>query len=188
MASQLKMKTLKFNQCSMTVQCQVLTVPAHSKNWSLLSKGLVFPLKRCGKKDGIILSESRWAKAQINYTYCPKTHRKPKTKLAVNLLNPSTMTKPQLMSLTPTFMESRPFLPYSPWISAPGVRAATSVQQMLCPDTVLSSKTGSSGLLRKIQKNSLIGKCRIIYANEGLMLTDINFKPWSMYFYGDSKI
>lgn len=89
-ASQLKMKILKFN----VPRCQVLTVPAHSRNWPLLSEGCVFQLQRCQKRDCIFLFECRWTKAQKNYLYCTETYRKPKPKLVVSLPNPSTMTIP----------------------------------------------------------------------------------------------
>lgn len=178
------MKTLKFNQCSTIVQCQVLTAPARSKNWPLLSKGLVFQLKRCGKRGGIVLFESWWAKAQKNYMYCPKTHKKPKTKLAVSLPNASTMTKCQLMFPTLTFMESHPFLPYP----LGSVHLACSKTNALPSHNPLIKASQPPQSSKEDTRNSLIGKCRITYANEGLILTEINFKPWSMNFYGHSKI
>lgn len=143
-ASQLKMKTLKFN----VPRCQALIVPAHSKNWPLLNKGCVFQLKRCQQRDYIFSFESRWTKAQENCLYCTKTHRKPKRKLAVSQ-TPAQWPNPGWCLL---YSWNRAHFCFILLVSAPGVRAATQVRQMLCLDAILPPKPASNSLLRELQE------------------------------------
>lgn len=163
------MKILKFN----VPRCQALIVPAHSKNWPLLNKGCVFQLKRCQRRDFIFLFESRWAKAPKNCLYCAKTHRKPKTKLALS-------QTPADVSYIHGIHAHFCFILLGQW------SCHTSKTNALprCNPAFRASQQQPS---EKATRNSLIGKHRIIYANSGFTLTEINFKPWSMNFYGVPK-
>lgn len=173
------MKTLKFN----VPRCQALIVPAHSKNWPLLNKGCVFQLKRCQQRDYIFSFESRWTKAQKNCLYCTKTHRKPKRKLAVSQ-TPAQWPNPGWCLLYSWNRAHFCFilLGQCTWCESCHPGKANALPRCN-PASKASQQQPSEGATR----NSLIGKHRIIYSNSGFTLAEINFKPWSVNFYGVPK-